>query len=109
MTSYTDQQALIQQVLDKLIDFLYQKDQERELTQAALRTAEASFNRVWDNVMCDFQNCTSPSKSSGCLFSCILSHTQMEWVSILVVHRLCRCHASRTWMAWTWKRWTNWA
>ncbi|MXY84168.1 MAG: toxin-antitoxin system, antitoxin component, Xre family protein [Gemmatimonadetes bacterium] len=64
MTSYTDQQALIQQVLYKLqllpperlatvedfIDFLYQKDRERELIQATLRTAEASFNRVWDNL-----------------------------------------------------------
>ena len=64
MASYTDQQALIQQVLHKLqllpperlatvedfIDFLYQKDQERELTQTALKTAEASFNRVWDNL-----------------------------------------------------------
>ena len=64
MASYTDQQALIQQVLHKLqllpperlatvedfIDFLYQKDQERELTQTALKTAEASLNRVWDNL-----------------------------------------------------------
>ncbi len=62
MVSYTDQQALIQQVLHKLqllpperlatvgdfVDFLY--DQERALTQAALKTAEASFNQVWDNL-----------------------------------------------------------
>lgn len=64
MISPRDQQALIQQVLHKLqllpperlatvedfIDFLYHKDREQELTQAALRTAEASFNRVWDNL-----------------------------------------------------------
>ena len=63
VASYTDQQALIQQVFDKLqllpperlvavedfIDFLCYKDQDRELTQAALKTAEASFSRVWDN------------------------------------------------------------
>ena len=63
MASPTEAQVLIQQVLHKLqllplerlatvedfIDFLYQKDQERELMQAAIITAEASFKRVWDN------------------------------------------------------------
>ena len=66
------------------------------------------FQKTGD-VMCDFYHCTSPSKSSGFRLSRILSHTQIEWVSILVVHRLCKCHASRTLMVWTWKRWTNWA
>ena len=61
------------------------------------------------NVMCDFYHCTSPSKSSGFRLRRILSHTQIEWVSILVVHRLCKCHASRTFMVCTWKRCTNWA
>ena len=64
MASSTDPQLLIQQVLHKLqllpperlatvedfIDFLYQKDRDRELTQAASMTAEASFNRVWNNL-----------------------------------------------------------
>ena len=61
------------------------------------------------NVMCDFYHCTSPSKSSGFRLSRILSHTQIEWVSILVVHRLCQCQASRTFMDCMWKRCTNWA
>ena len=63
MASSTDQQIQIKQMLHKLqllpperlatvedfIDFLYQKNRECELTQAASMTAEASFNRVWDN------------------------------------------------------------
>ena len=61
------------------------------------------------DVMCDFYSGTNPSKSSGSRLRRMLVHTQMEWVSILVVHRLSKCHGSRTLMVWTWKRWTNWA
>ena len=61
------------------------------------------------DVMCDFYTWTSPSKSSGFRLRRILRHTQIEGVSILVVHRLCKCHASRTFMVCTWKRCTNWA
>ena len=64
---------------------------------------------ILNYVMCDFYHWTSPSKSSGFRLRRILSHTPIEWVSILVVHRLCKCHASRTLMVCTWKRCTNWA
>ena len=35
--------------VDDFIDFIKQRDQERQLTQAARRLAERSFANVWDN------------------------------------------------------------
>ena len=56
-------QAQVAQILEKLqrlsperimevedfIDFLKQRDEDRRLTQAAMATSEASFQRIWDN------------------------------------------------------------
>ncbi len=35
--------------VDDFIEFLKQRDRNRQLTLAATRTAEQSFARVWDN------------------------------------------------------------
>lgn len=63
MQPHTNTQSHVQQLIHKLqllaperiaevedfIDFLNQRDQTRQLTQAALATAEPSFNQIWDN------------------------------------------------------------
>jgi len=35
--------------IEDFIDFIKQRDQDRQLTQAATKTAENSFTKVWDN------------------------------------------------------------
>jgi len=35
--------------VEDFIDFLKQKSQDRQLTQAAMLTAESSFQQIWDN------------------------------------------------------------
>ncbi len=35
--------------VEDFIDFIKQRDQDRSLTQAAMRAAEPSLNRIWDN------------------------------------------------------------
>ena len=35
--------------VEDFIDFIKQRDQDRQLTQAARRIAEQSFTNVWDN------------------------------------------------------------
>ncbi len=35
--------------VEDFIDFIKQRDQVRQLTQAAMKTAEPSLKRVWDN------------------------------------------------------------
>jgi len=35
--------------IEDFIDFIKQRDQDRQLTQAATKTAENSFAKVWDN------------------------------------------------------------
>jgi len=35
--------------VEDFVDFLRQKDQDRQLTRAATKTAEPSLNKVWDN------------------------------------------------------------
>ncbi len=35
--------------VENFIDFIKQRDQTRQLTQAAMRTAEPSLKKVWDN------------------------------------------------------------
>lgn len=35
--------------VEDFIDFIKQRDQDRQLTHAATRAAEQSFNQVWDN------------------------------------------------------------
>ena len=75
--------------------------QEKETAKDLSYYWQGVISRTENNyiyVMCDFYHWTSPSKSSGFRLRRILSHTQIEWVSILVVHRLCKCHASRTLM-----------
>ncbi|HEB54934.1 MAG TPA: toxin-antitoxin system, antitoxin component, Xre family protein [Gammaproteobacteria bacterium] len=36
--------------VEDFIDFIKQRDQARQLTQAAMRTAEPSLKKVWDNL-----------------------------------------------------------
>lgn len=35
--------------IEDFIDFIKQRDQDRQLTRAAAKTAERSFAKVWDN------------------------------------------------------------
>lgn len=35
--------------VEDFVDFLRQREQDRQLTQAATKAAEASFQKVWDN------------------------------------------------------------
>ncbi len=35
--------------VEDFIDFIKQRDQDRRLTQAAMKTAEPSLQKVWDN------------------------------------------------------------
>jgi len=35
--------------VEDFVDFIRQRDRDRQLTQAATKTAEPSFHRVWDN------------------------------------------------------------
>lgn len=35
--------------VEDFVDFLRQKDQDRQLTHAATKTAEPSLKKVWDN------------------------------------------------------------
>ncbi len=35
--------------VEDFVDFLMQRDTDRQLTQAATKTAEQSFAKVWDN------------------------------------------------------------
>ncbi len=35
--------------VEDFIDFIKQRDQARQLTQAAMKTAEPSLKKVWDN------------------------------------------------------------
>lgn len=35
--------------VEDFVDFLRQKDQDRQLTHAAAKTAEPSLKKVWDN------------------------------------------------------------
>lgn len=35
--------------IEDFIDFLRQRDQERELTRSAARAAEPSLRKIWDN------------------------------------------------------------
>ncbi len=35
--------------VEDFIDFIKQRDQDRQLTQAATKTAEPSLKKVWDN------------------------------------------------------------
>ncbi len=35
--------------VEDFIDFIKQRDQDRQLTHAATKTAEQSFAKVWDN------------------------------------------------------------
>ncbi len=53
------EQALIQKLqelrperlaeVEDFVDFLRQRDDDRRLTQAAIRLSEASFQKIWDN------------------------------------------------------------
>lgn len=35
--------------VEDFVDFLRQREQDRQLTQAATKAAEVSFQKVWDN------------------------------------------------------------
>lgn len=35
--------------VEDFVDFLRQRNEERRLTQAAMKVAEAAFQKVWDN------------------------------------------------------------
>lgn len=35
--------------VEDFIDFIKQRDQDRKITQAAMKTAEPSLQKVWDN------------------------------------------------------------
>ena len=59
MGSALQEEALIQKLrelsperlaeVEDFVDFLRQREDDRQLTQAAARLSEASFQKIWDN------------------------------------------------------------